>query len=364
MVRLRDLNVSLRRSILSGGVRERTMRIKKCLAVLALMGLTSCAPGDMFSGEGSGEVIAPDTLLVVADGQDPVVMNQVSAGQPDLVSTQLPTQFETVDADPNCRMPRPSSQARVGYVYTYGGGVKTPLHYIADGADAAIIAERMAVTKEIAKQVAREGGFIEGALAREFAGFAKGNSVEWVTRVDVLVTETEAPVFLVLTSYNAILWNIQLAPGATLDGVVVSAYEGGAVANGASARRTGFMGFDGSPNRKCRLEGRGKPVPSEVRIAGAKELNPDFDAGSYKQRWDEEYREGQKFFAVDLRQKIGKTPTWLLNDARGETFQAVLVGPVPEAPFQQQPVTRLQIPSYVAPFWGTRKAAFEYFGLE
>lgn len=337
---------------------------KTVFAILALMGATACSPAALYSGEGSGEMIAPETPLVVADGIGPAVMGQVAVGQPSLVSAQLPAVFETIDAEPNCRMPRPSRAAKVAYVYTYGGGVKTPLHYIADGADADQIAARMAMTKEVAKQVSREGGFIEGAIAREFAGFAKGNAVEWAKRVDVLVTETEAPVFLVLTSYNAVLWNVQLAPGAQIDGIVVSAYEGGAIANGTSARRTGFMGFDGSPNRSCRLDGRGKPVPTEVRIAGAKELNPDFDPRGYKERWDAEYRDAQKFFSVDLRQKIGKAPTWLLNDARGESFQAVLVGPVPTQPFAQQPVTRLQVPSYVAPYWGTRKGAFKYFGLE
>ena len=339
-------------------------RFKLILAFAAVLGISACAPGDMFSGEGSGEMIAPETPLIVTEDQSLTLMSQVSIGQPDLVANQLPAVFEAIDAEPNCRMPRPSQVSKVAYVYTYGGGVKTPLQYIADGEDAELIAARIALTKEVAKEVAREGGFIEGAIAREFAGFAKGNSVEWANRVDVLVTETEAPVFLVLTSYNAILWNIQLAPGAKLDGVVVSAYEGGAIANGASARRTGFMGFDGSPNRSCRLDGRGKPVPSADRIASAKDLNPDFDPQGYKERWDAEYRDGLKFFAVELRQKIGKTPTWVLNDARGESFQAVLVGPVPDAPFQQEPITRLQIPSYIAPYWGTRKGAFQYFGLE
>ncbi len=337
---------------------------KTAFAILALIGAAACTPADLFSGEGNGEMIAPETPLIVADGQTRAVLGEVAVGQPNLVSAELPSAFETVDAEPNCRMPRPSRAAKLAYVYTYGGGVKTPLHYIADGEDAAQIAARMAMTKEVAKQVSREGGFIEAALAREFAGFAKGNAVEWATRVDVLVTETEAPVFLVLTSYNAILWNIQLAPGAEIDGIVVSAYEGGAIANGTTARRTGFMGFDGSPNRACRLDGRGKPIPTEVRIAGAKKLNPDFDPRGYKERWDAEYRDAEKFFALDLRQKIGKAPTWLLNDARGESFQAVLVGPVPAQPFAQQPVTRLQVPSYVAPYWGTRKGAFKYFGLE
>jgi|GEM_PF-398559 len=339
------------------------IKLKSVLTIFALVGMTACAPASMFNGEGSGEVIAPETPLVVADGQGTTLLNQVAMGQPNLVSAQLPAVFETVDAEPNCRMPRPSRDAKLAYVYTYGGGVKTPLHYIADGADAEQIAARVALTKQVAKQVAREGGFVEGMMVRHMADMSKGNSVEWAKRVDVLVTETEAPVFLVLTSYNAILWNIQLAPGAQIDGIVVSAYEGGAIANGVTARRTGFMGFDGAPNRSCRLDGRGKPVPTEVRIAGAKELNPNFDPRGYKERWDEEYRDTQKFFAVDLRQKVGKTPTWLLNDARGESFQAVLVGPVPTEPFAQQPITRLQVPSYVAPFWGTRKGALDYFGL-
>ena len=182
--------------------------------------------------------------------------------------------------------------------------------------------------------------------------------------MDVLVTETKAPVFLVLTSYDPILWNVQLAPGAEIDGILVSAYEGGAIANGVSEKRTGFMGFDRAPNRSCRLKGRGKPVPSSVRIAGAKDLNPEFAPTLYKARWDQDYQDGRKYFAVDLARKFGKDPDWILTDSKGESFQAVLVGPVPNTPFKQQPITKLQIPSYVAPYWGTRKAAFKYFKMD
>lgn len=337
------------------------MRITPFKAALWLFALTSCGTG---GGQGSGEAIDPMAPVVVAKGQTPVTFGQVSIGQPNLASSEMPAQFEAIDADPNCRMPRPTQSAKVAYVYTYGGGVGTPLQYIADGDDAAEIAARIARTKKVAKQVAREGSFVQAALAHEAAGFVKGNTVEWATRVDVLVTETQAPVFLVLTSYNAVLWNIQTAPGAKIDGIVVSAYEGGGIANGVDAKRTGFMGFDGAPNRACRLEGRGRPVPSEVRAASALALNPNFDPSSYKSQWDDEYRAGQMFFAQTLPRKIGKKPTWLLNDARGGSFHAALIGPVPAEPFQQQAVTRLQIPSYVEPFWGTRKAAFKYFGLE
>ena len=147
-------------------------------------------------------------------------------------------------------------------------------------------------------------------------------------------------------------------------GIVVSAYEGGAIANGVDERRTGFMGFDGSPNRGCYLKGRGLSVPAEVRIASARRMNPDFDVSRYREEWQADERAGKEFFRLELPRRFGKAPDKVLVDAGGETFKAVLVGPVPDVPFEQQPVTRLQIPSYIAPYWGTRGGAFEYFGLE
>lgn len=337
---------------------------KYALAGVGLLFSLSACGNAMFDAQGSDEKIAPDTPLVVAEGGPAATLGQVALGQPSLTAKTVPVQFEAVDAEPNCRMPRPSNGARVAYVYTYGGGVKTPLQYIADGDNAEAIKARMQMTKTLAKEVSKQGSFEQVALAREFAGFAKGNAVEWTTRVDVLVTETERPVFLVLTSYDSVMWNIQRAPGVEVEGIVVSAYEGGAIANGVDERRTGFMGFDGSPNRKCRLEGQGYPIPVEVRIAGARELNPDFDVSQYRDEWEAEYRARLDFFRTELPQRIGKRPDWVIANAHGNAFKAVLVGPVPDEPFQQQPVTRLQIPSYVAPYWGTRRGAFDYFGLE
>ncbi|MEM9574990.1 MAG: hypothetical protein AAF870_07165, partial [Pseudomonadota bacterium] len=63
-------------------------------------------------------------------------------------------------------MPQASRSAKLAYVYTYGGGVKTPLQYVADGDDAERIAAQIARTREVAEEVAREGRFVEGTLAR------------------------------------------------------------------------------------------------------------------------------------------------------------------------------------------------------
>ncbi|MEL7545273.1 MAG: hypothetical protein AAGJ84_01370 [Pseudomonadota bacterium] len=337
--------------------------VSAIVSSLAVFGLAACSPEAMFDGESSGNVIAPETPLIVSEGQPKAVMAQVSTGQPNLINAAVPTRFEAVDAQPQCRMPRPSRSAKIAYAYTYGGGPKTPFHYIADGANAAQIAARIEATKELVKDVASQGSFEQAALVREAAAFTRGNAIESATRVDVLVTETDAPVFLVLTSYNSVLWNIQAAPGVEIDGVIVNAYEGGAIANGARASRTGFMGHRGAPNRACRWKPRGPAISPEVRLQGALALNPDFDQGSYRETWENQYRADQTFYRQDLPIAIGQRPTWLLNDARGGAFQAVLVGPVPDVPFEQQPITRLQVPSYVAPYWGSRREAFAFFGL-
>lgn len=340
------------------------MGIAVKLGVIALTAWLSGCSEAMLNREGSGEAISPEQRVVTEDGVAMPVLAEVASGQPHLSAAVPPPAFETVDADETCRMPRPSSGAKVAYVYTYGGGVKTPLQYIADGGNAEAIKARMEMTRAVAKEVSRTGSFEQQAIAGEYAKFARGNAVEWTTRIDVLVTDTSAPVFLVLTSYNSVMWNIQRAPGVEIDGIVVSAYEGGAIANGVDERRTGFMGFDGSPNRSCYLKGRGRPVPVEDRIASAREMNPDFEAARYREQWQAEYRAGMDFFRMDLPRRFGKAPDRVLANARGETFKAVLVGPVPDMPFEQQPITRLQVPSYIAPYWGTRGGAFEYFGLE
>ena len=201
------------------------------------------------------------------------------------------------------------------------------------------------------------------AVQREAIGMAIGNAVQNSRQIDVLVTETDAPVFLYLTSYDSVLWNIQRAPGVEIDGIVVNSYNAGAIANGVDAARTGFISFDNSPTRKCYIGGQGRAIPVEERIASAKRLNPDFDPRRYKAQWEQEYRDATRFFRQDVKKLSGKRPQWILNDARGSAFNAVLVGPAPATPFEAQAVNRLQIPSHITPYWGGRKDAYKAFGL-
>ena len=80
--------------------------------------------------------------------------------------------------------------------------------------------------------------------------------------------------------------------------------------------------------------------------------------------WQAEYQDTKKFFSLELRKHVGKSADWIITKAGGgQAFNAVLIGPVPEVPFTQQPVERLQFPSGVDLYWGTERDSFEYFGL-
>lgn len=333
--------------------------MRHSILAAALLGLAAC--GDA----GSSRTVAPDTLVVVNEDQVQAAYGQVTTGTPGLGAGVQPATFEQIRTTSSCRMPRASSRARAAYIYTYGGGNSVPLHHVnfTDTPEAAAAREtKLREAKNDPRSQPKT--LAQKALRKEAMSFAAGNAVEWSRQVDVLVTETEAPVFLYLSSYDSVLWNIQRAPGVEIDGIVVNSYDAGVIANGVDAARTGFISFANSPNKDCYVSGQGRAVPVEERVASAKRMNPSIDLSSYKRQWEQEYREQQRFFRTEVRRLIGKQPEWVLNDARGGSFQAVLVGPAPSAPFEGQPVSRLQMPSHITPFWGTRKAAFKHFGLD
>lgn len=328
--------------------------MRNIVLTTALLFLTAC-------GADGGKTVDPSTLVVVDEKADQLAYGQITTGTPALSPNTLPAQFETVRTTSSCRMPKPGSTARVAYIYTYGGGNSVPVHHVnfEDTPEAA--AERKRLIQAMKRDPDTRP---KTAMQKEAMAFAADNAVAMSRQVDVLVTETGAPVFLYLTSYDSILWNIQRAPGVQIDGIVVNSYDAGVIANGVDADRTGFISFANSPNQKCYVSGQGRAIPTEERVASAKKMNPNIDLRSYRQQWDAEYRKNRTFFRSELPRLIGKRPEWIVNDARGGKFEAVLVGPPPATPFEAQPVTRLQIPSNITPFWGTRKDAFRNFGLD
>ena len=303
-----------------------------------------------------------DTPVVYTDGAEPALLGEIVTTTEQLSPASTNAVYETVKINEKCRTPRASRRAKVAYVHTYGGHNSVPLHHV--DADASIWknSARRAMMKQAIAEMA-DTSFEARMMAGEFTRMQMSNQLESPGRIEVLVTETEAPVFLYLTSYNSVLWNIQLAPGAQLDGVVVDAYEGGAIANGAPAKRTGFRIFSKVNGVRCRTETYGEPTPADVRIAAARKMNPQINLGSYPEQWEAEYKTAKAFFQTKLPKLAGKKADWRLTNARGGPFMAVLVGPKPETPFEPKPIERIQLPESIQPYWGTRRGALKYFGL-
>ena len=273
------------------------------------LGLAACVP----TAPTGPDLNMP--LHASAEGEAPRY-GQVMASVP-FMDPQAAPPIESIKIDKRCRMPRASRDAKIVYVYSYAGGTNSPLIH------------------------AYKSAFESG---RERHG-----------RTDIIVTETSQPVFLLLESYNSVLWHLQAAPGVEIDGVAVLSYEGSSLANGPDSRRVGFLGFRGVENHKCFKRG-GEPVPVELSVARAKENNYIADQ-SDRDEWNAKYRALMDWQGRYILQLIGGQIDEQIYRRGAGGFNAVLVGPVPETPFVGQAVTKLQVPDNLNVAWGLYEQA-------
>lgn len=199
--------------------------------------------------------------------------------------------FVEVAISPRCAMPRASRSDHIVYAYSYGGGRKTPM-----------------------------------AHAYKATGQA---GEEYHVRQDIVVTRTDKPVYLVLDSYNAIMWNIVAAPGTKISGVSVTSYEGSSVAGVPEGTKVGFLAFRGAPSTKC--------------------YNRDRTDKDWSTRWFPQTYGGRMDQGFNPRQEDG---------------YVTYVGPTPEQPYVMAPITAetvVHVPGTVHPAWGTREEVLAKF---
>jgi hypothetical protein len=275
------------------------------VAVLGLGLVAACgAPGEGAAVRG----VDPASEVHVAKGQPEAQLGQVlTSVAPDSLS--IAPEFEYVKLNARCAGPRATASAKVVRIYSYGGGSKSPLYH--------------------AYKTVKE------------------SSIKRYQRTDVVVTETAQPVYLILDSYNAVLWNLQLAEGVKLAGVAVNSYEGSAVANVPKGVRVGMAAFRGSDARKCWRK-MPNTLPAVQRAAAAKNNNYNATSSDLA-KWDEEYKKSKRVRAVDV-------PKWYGSKIDEDVFPA-LVGPIPETPMEPKTISRVFIGNHVDVAWGPREDA-------
>jgi hypothetical protein len=104
-------------------------------------------------------------------------------------------------------------------------------------------------------------------------------SQQAVMRVEVRVPKSETPIFLVLTAYNSVLWDLRLDPGATLAGVLAMGYHDQAILNMPDSVAHGFSTYQETVGADC-------PMPIFTYERGGNDfaklgrmLNQEFSSG-------------------------------------------------------------------------------------
>ncbi|MDJ0943065.1 MAG: hypothetical protein QNJ30_06355 [Kiloniellales bacterium] len=236
-----------------------------------------------------------------------------------------PAQFEAASAA-GCALPAPSEGAKVVLVEVYGGNNELPLHFIS-GKDVAGVASYIKSTGE------------RPPLDR----MVKSSAAD---QIDVLVTETERPVYLVLTAYDEIVWSLHLAEDARLDGISVIGHEAQALAHVPEGLRKAVVVFDQSPQRGCMVTPQ-HPVTESWKALKA--MNRKHGGEGFRHNLEKADR-NHRAFRNWLRPRIGAV------DLSLTAYQTshILVGPKPAAPIPYRPLSGAVIaysPS-ASPVWG------------
>lgn len=229
--------------------------------------------------------------------------------------------FVEVAISPRCAMPRASSSDHIAYVYTYGGGHKTP-------------------------------------MAHAYKATGQGGE-EYHKRTDIVVTRTDKPVYLILDSYNSLMWNVVAAPGAQISGIGIMSYEGSSVSGVPEGVDVGFLAFRGVPNKKCFNRNRGSTVSVEERVRRAAENNYTAKA-SDRREWAQDLKDGVEWRNRWIPRTFGGTIDEYF-DSRKESGYVVYIGDTPDQPYQMTPVRTVHVPDSVYPAWGTREEVLAEF---
>ncbi len=265
------------------------LRISICAALIALgacnddSAIPAGFPGSNVMKDDYGAVYFPPA--VTTDLPNRVYWAQELVEDYRRPGAGMPTLLVPSALNGDCRIPEPSPDALVAYVEIHGGKHQTPLFL---------------VSREDIETVRKGDPTVESAEAGEAPDLADLVRSATVGQVDVFVTESRRPVYLMLAAQEETLWSLQLAEGVRLDGIAVFARRSQALANVPEAARLAFTVRDGSPQRGCFIPPQ-RPVDETWRVLEKVETETEIDGTSFRYTVDKAEREHQAF-----RRWIGK----------------------------------------------------------
>lgn len=254
---------------------------------------------------------------------------EIASGFASPTAAAAPAAFEPAHLSGTCHLKPPSDDAEVVFVEVYSGNRPMPLHLIGNG-------DLDGLRSYIERNGSRPD--IDRLLETSAAD-----------QIDVFITETDRPIYLVLSAYDETLWSLQLAEGVQLDGIAIIGYEAQALAHKPDLVLASFAVVDDSPQQHCAITPQ-RPVNETWRI-----LHREREGRTSFTRTLDEARRDHSAFRSWLASKIG------YPDRTLDAYQTshVLIGPRPDIPIPYRPLTGADIiyaPS-ATPIWGSASDA-------
>jgi len=292
--------------------------------------LVTLLTGCNFEPEARNSVIDPESSTSREKGLPPATYGELISPSLELSASQVHENFKVTKRH-NCQLPKASRKSKVYYYYNYESTLRVPLYYAWANSD--------------------------GEVDQETPWLKRPG------RIDVVVTETKQPVYLVLGSYSSVFWNVQLADGVRLDGVSVVSYDASLISNIKRSRSVGFYSFRNQENRRCYSSPQQKKMSIEARVKAYRDSTGKEPRENDIEYWQREIDKSQKWFDEDLPKLIGKRADVIITRKPGGDSYSVLVGPTPPTPMKPQPIDKILYQQNVVPFWGDQEAIKEKLGF-
>ena len=176
-------------------------------------------------------------------------------------------------------------------------------------------------------------------------------------RLDVIVTDTAQPVFLVIGSQSTHMWTLHTGPGVEIDGVAMNTEHGSSIANLPKGAKVGFVSKDGSPQKKC-FQSLVQPLTVEDMVAINRSVS--YTPSDEELRKYEGYeRKGRQWLKMKFPAKFGGPASETIFADASKGFHSVLIGPIPDDPLQAKPIRTVHYPAHLEVMWAPRKEAVE-----
>ena len=247
--------------------------------------------------------------------------------------TTAPAGYHSVNVSSRCDVPRPRQQAKIVHVEIHGGYDTVPMVFLTrNGLTRYARPSKRAVANRVYDQVIKNNNGI----------------------VDLYLTDTSRPIYLVLAANDPTVWAFHMAEGVQVDGVAAISHAPQGIANLPDGGRIGFVEFHNEKQSECAVTPKRRVDETWTALQTISQTG--HDASAFK-KVIRDAREDYADYRRWVRAKVGE-PESVITAYR---TSHVLVGPMPDTPIPYGPLGDAFVihSTSAIPVWGSEREISE-----